>query len=284
MSRSRTYCFTINNYTEVDDVALRQLADTCQYICWAPEIGESGTPHYQGFVRFKSAKSLTAAKALISNRAHLEVTRGTDQEARDYCAGPYSKEGKEKPANPEFIEFGEMSKQGKRTDLEEVRDMVNEGASMIEIIGKARSLQSIKTAQVILPYLERRRCWKTKVIWLWGPTGTGKSATAWKEGGAEAYSPLSYKWWQGYDNQETVILDDIRPGWATFDELLRLFDRYPLMVECKGGSRQFTGRTIYVTCPYDPPAFFQGVASEALDQMTRRIEEVRHLNTPYVFE
>lgn len=276
--RARAWCFTLNNYSEDDVAHMHALKDDAQYICWAPEVGESGTPHLQGFLRFKSGKSLTAVKAIIGDRAHLEIARGTDKEARQYICGPYTKEGKEKPANPNFVEYGEMSSQGKRSDLEEVREMVANGDSMLDIIGKARSLQSIKTAQVILPYMEKRRIWKTKVIWMYGPTGTGKSKTAWEEGGAEAYAPLSYKWWQGYDGQENVILDDIRPGWATFDEFLRLFDRYPLMVECKGGSRQFTGKTIWVTSPYDPKAFFEGCSSEAMNQMTRRIEEVRHLS------
>jgi len=223
---------------------------------------------------------MTAVQQLCGGRAHLSVAKGTDEQNRTYIIGPYVSpdKTKTKPFNEDAVEFGEVAVgQGKRSDMEKIRSMVTDGANIKAIIMEASSLQSIKTAQVIMPYLEEKRMWKTKVNWYWGPTGTGKSHTAWAEAGTEAYAPLSYKWWQGYDRHENIVLDDIRPGWATFDEFLRLFDKYPLTVEYKGGSRQFQAKEIWVTAPMPPLEFFQGVTDEAMGQITRRIEVVKHL-------
>lgn len=286
-ARNRAWCFTINNPTDADRSAVAGVYNSgaAVYIVYGDEQGESGTPHIQGYVRFKSPKALAAVQRILGGRAHLEVGRGNDQQNRDYIIGPYtSPDGsKTKPFNELAVEFGEMQiGQGKRTDLDKVRDLVTSGANIKSIIMEASSLQSIKTAQVIMPYLEDKRMWKTKVNWLWGPTGTGKSHTAWSEAGPEAYAPLSYKWWQGYDRHAHVVLDDIRPGWATFDEFLRLFDKYPLTVEYKGGSRQFQAKEIWVTAPMPPLQFFEGVNGEAMNQIIRRIEVVRHLAVKHV--
>ena len=47
----------------------------------------------------------------------------------------------------------------------------------------------------------------------WGPTGTGKSRRAWDEAGVEAYckDPRT-KFWDGYQVEENVVIDEFRGG------------------------------------------------------------------------
>jgi len=163
---------------------------------------------------------------------------------------------------------------GKRTDIDVIRDLVKDGASFKEVLEQSSSFQSVMWAQKALPYYEAPRSVKTEVFWYWGPTGTGKSHLAWEEAGTDAYAPVSFKWWDGYDGQENIVLDDIRSDWATYNQFLQLFDKYPMRIECKGGSRQFLGKKIWVTSPYDPPAFFQ-LGEEAIDQLVRRVTLVK---------
>ena len=63
MSRTRNFCFTLNNYTE--DVYQALLAVECKYVCIGKEIApETATPHLQGFIVFKNARTLASLKKL----------------------------------------------------------------------------------------------------------------------------------------------------------------------------------------------------------------------------
>jgi len=50
------------------------------------------------------------------------------------------------------------------------------------------------------------------------------------------------QWWDGYEQQECVVFDDMRKDTFKFHELLRLFDRYPLRIQVKGGYREFNSK------------------------------------------
>lgn len=51
---------------------------------FAREVGESGTPHLQGYIRFKKPCRLSWWKNTLP-RLHVEARRGTEQQAWDYC-------------------------------------------------------------------------------------------------------------------------------------------------------------------------------------------------------
>lgn len=112
---AKNYCFTLNNYTEDDIQRLVELAPSVGYIVYGKEVGESGTPHLQGFVQFATRIRFDPAKAKISGRCHLERARNA-QQARDYCV----KDG-------DFTEFGTLSTSGSRNDLEEFKSAVKGG-------------------------------------------------------------------------------------------------------------------------------------------------------------
>lgn len=72
---SKSWCFTLNNWT------VEELNTICEWdtslisrAIFGKEIGESGTPHLQGVVTFRSAKRLSALKRLLP-RAHWEITK-----------------------------------------------------------------------------------------------------------------------------------------------------------------------------------------------------------------
>lgn len=108
--------FTLNNPSAGEAGALSDLGQTphVRYLIFGRETGESGTPHLQGFVIFTDRKRLRAVKAVLGNRAHIEIARGSNIQASDYC----KKDG-------DFEEFGTLelsTTPGKRNDWEQFRD------------------------------------------------------------------------------------------------------------------------------------------------------------------
>jgi len=91
-SRSRQYAWTLNNYSQSEAAAIRGLASnpSVVYLCFAPEVGESGTPHLQGYVYFKDARTISSCKELLGRRAHVEQARGTPAQNKTYCCGPWT--------------------------------------------------------------------------------------------------------------------------------------------------------------------------------------------------
>ncbi len=118
MSQVKRWCFTINNPTPNDEERLRVLGSTgnVSYLVFGREVGESGTPHLQGFVVYSRSVRFTTCKNRIGDTAHIEVARGTSQQAADYC----KKDG-------DFVEIGELpTEQGKRSDWDNYKQFVAE--------------------------------------------------------------------------------------------------------------------------------------------------------------
>ena len=88
---------------------------------------------------------------------------------------------------------------------------------------------------------------------LWGEPGVGKSLSAYQAGAAKC------KWRDpfciGYTGQRKVVFDDFNPGQMTRTDFLNITDRYPLQVEVKGDSIEWSPEEIWFTSNYDPEAW-----------------------------
>lgn len=123
MSRFRNCCFTL--FRDQDPVYDPQLMS---YLVYQHErCPSTSREHIQGYVEFRSQYSLSRVKDILKDpTAHIEKRRGTAQQASDYCK-------KRETALGSFTEFGEISSQGKRSDLEEVKELIDQKASIKEI-------------------------------------------------------------------------------------------------------------------------------------------------------
>lgn len=81
------WCFTLNNYTDEEYTKISDLIHSVKVKAGVvgKEVGETGTPHLQGCISFVKKIRFVQAKALICNRAHLQVAKGTWQQNLDYC-------------------------------------------------------------------------------------------------------------------------------------------------------------------------------------------------------
>lgn len=287
MSRARNWVWTLNNYTndELTHLAVPLVADRVRYRCFQPERGENGTPHLQGFISFPSPCSLGAARLRLGlDRAHLEIARGSPAQCRAYCSKEDTRDGAALAPNGElfaFVEHGELPPaQGERTDWEHIRDDLKEGKSLEDLAEThpghlIRYPNGMRTMQSVLRG-KRKSDDPPIVRWFYGPTGSGKSRAA-HDAHPDAYVKMpGNKWWDGYDQQDAVIIDDYRCDLCPFSHLLQLLDRYPYRVEMKGTSMQFCSKNIIITTPKSPQETWASRTNEDLAQLLRRITEIRY--------
>lgn len=254
---ARNCVFTLNNYTEEEYNAV--LNWDCKYLIVGKEVGEQNTPHLQGYVEWLHAKKFTSLKNL-NPRIHWEKRRGTAKEASDYC----KKEGY-------FYEKGTISCQGKRSDLEDVAEMVEQKVSLKEIAQTFPTtyIKYHKGIEKLINIFYEDRNEKPYVHWRWGKTGTGKTY------GAVQAHPSHYikdgtKWWDGYEQQEAIIIDDFDGKWD-YRNFLRLLDKYKYQGETKFGYVKINSPYIYITCEHPPSHFWDDTE---LSQILRRIDKI----------
>jgi len=164
---SKSWAFTANNYTDKDVQQFKDLE--CNYIVFGYEIAESGTPHLQGSVTFAIAKRLTGLKK-INDRVHwsIEIDR---ESSRNYCM----------KMQDYFIK--DKRDQGARTDLKSVCDIVQTRglaaavADYPEVYVKFHS--GIEKLNAFYRGIPRDQ--KPYVVWIYGPTGTGKTRMVYEQ-------------------------------------------------------------------------------------------------------
>ena len=209
--------------------------------------------------------------------AHCELVQGTFEQCKAYVT-----KDSDRVAGTSILEWGVPPAQGKRRDIDAVRDILQSGGGMREVALQASSFQALRGAEVLLKYHELQRDWKPSVFWFHGSTGSGKTRRAFELfaeqagacGDAPWISGKSLEWWEGYDAHKFVIVDDFRRDFCTFHELLRILDRYPYRVMVKGGSRQLLAKIIVITCPWKPSVLFASRSEEDIKQLERRIEDI----------
>lgn len=279
------FVFTLNNWTQDEwDYLTSTFAQSVQWIIIGQETGAQGTKHLQGACILGSRMAFSKLKTFPGlKRSHIEVMRGKPEDSRNYC----SKED----SNP--FEKGTLPSPGKRSDIHNVVARIQGGEKLRSLAkdeeGGIGIVKFHKGLTVLSSFLRPKRTEPPKIFWLYGPTGTGKTRLAYKAGRRLAVhdgmpfddiwiSAGNLRWFDGYDGQVVAIIDDFRAKHVTsFAFFLRLFDRYPMACEFKGGFVEWTPKYIFVTCPYTPDRAFEKRLEhvpEDIAQLRRRITRV----------
>lgn len=270
---------TINNFTDEDVDLVKSIP--CQAIVAGIETGESGTPHIQMAIYFHKKRAWGAVKKLFP-RAHVEHMGGS-WEQQDYCC----KDG-------ELIRCEDhRPKKGKRSDLESFYADIKAGRSLAELYDAHPSamIRYRSAFDRIRNDLNEYPFRKVDVRIIWGPGGTGKTRDAmyvpvqdehgeieqWVKKKSIYRVPLSenLKWFDGYNGQQILVVDEFRGNTCKFSRWLQLCDGHELKVEVKGSVVPAEWTQIWFTSNVDPEQWWDGV-DLGMKEFKRRITEIWH--------
>jgi len=291
MAKFLNVCFTFNN-PGPDPIPFD--VEKMVYLVYQREVGAEGTEHYQGYCELKKQMRLPAIKTLLgSNTIHIERRRGTAKQASDYC-----KKADTRKAQTEFTEFGEMktTNQGARADLEgfkdavmaqgpdrkRKRDLLDDHLSTLAHHPKFYNMLTLMNRPKSHDHVE--------VILHIGEPNLGKTRwvmDAYKESDDFYVAPLSNNtlWFDEYDLHETVLLDDFSGSASHMPlvTLLRLIDRYPVMVPTKGGHTWWKPKTIFLTTNILPKDWYTWSSEKGGDRGIQYLALARRFTKVVLF-
>lgn len=296
-ARYRNIVFTINNYTNDDLEKMWDMYDEgiAKYIVAGEEIGESGTPHIQGYAEFFKQEYHRTVQGFLP-RAHFTPRyAASSKNAINYCKKgnqpheefeKFHEHGPNFGAEANFKEVGTANRQGERVCFRDIKKAIADGKSDAEIYDLCDSQQSMRSAEIQIKHRKPPNCDRElEVLWFWGPTGTGKTHTAkklLKEKYGEYYmKPGNPKWWDGYGGHKGVIIDDIIEEQFPFKELLKMIDKSDYYVESKGSGSWLMAETIIITASFHPRDYLKRIddvkrGSLDINQLLRRIKKARY--------
>ena len=250
------------------------------YHVFQREMGANGTPHFQGYVEFRAAKSLKSLKA-CNPQIHWEKRHGTQQQADAYCRKHCSfcyDPVKYKKEHPDFEgehsddvrlegpwSFGERKSTAKAGMSPDFVDQIKAGKRMRDLL--ETHVDDVRKyprfyQQVRCVHPPPQRDGLPDVYLLYGDPGTGKSRyVREREQPMDLFiKPVDRAFWMdGYDGHDAVLFDDFTgaANHVSLVNLLQLIDRYQMQVPIKGGFTWWQPARIYITTNVHPANWYE---------------------------
>jgi len=261
-SQSRKWLLTINNPIEKGlnhekIVEIMKNFKSCVYYCMGDELGNKDQTHHTHL--FMVASSAIRFSTIKNNfpSAHIDISRGSSQQNRDYVY----KEGKwenDKKADTKLkdtqYEWGEipLERQGARNDLADLYDMIKNGMSNYEIMEENPDyllrLSDIERARTVIKTEEFKNTWRNvEVTYTFGKTALGKTRTIMEEYQYHnVYRVTNYLHpFDGYGSQEVILFDEFN-GQFKLQEMLNYLDGYPLELPCRYANKIACFTKVYI--------------------------------------
>jgi len=227
--------------------------DYVTYVVYQRELApETAREHFQLYMELNMKKSIVQLRDECDGleNSWLKQRRGNQKQAI-----AYSKKEDTRIEGP--WEHGTPKAQGARVDLEAVKTDIDKGFSIKQIADEhfhtcARYMNFFRQYKRMR---DPQRDWPMEIYIIIGPSGSGKTRFA-MDSFRGAYWKPHGKWWDNYDGQDCVVIDEMYGNRFSFTELLNLMDRYPHSVEIKGGTVEFTSRVLVFTSNQEPEDWY----------------------------
>jgi len=271
-SKAKHWTFTIINPSDAHISKFEDIKEFTTYWIYGKEVAPTtGTPHLQCYLVGKKQITLPTMRRWFgtSDGHSFAVSMGTPEQNRVYC----SKEGS-------FVEWGTLPEarnkaggEATKRKWETIAQNAKEGKLDLicaenpkEFVTNYRTLKQIGFDFQQNPDNLKEPCGE----WIFGKTGIGKSFTARKENPKAYIKPMN-KWWDHYNNEEVVIIEDMSPSYSqSMEYFMKIWpDCYAFPAEIKNHIVSIRPKKIVVTSQYHPKDIWSG---EALDAILRRFK------------
>lgn len=288
--QGRHWCFTDYTLQPFKDPLPRGVT----YVCYQKEkCPTSGRLHHQGYIELGRSRMFRwiQKNAFKGERVHLEMRKGSQLEAVDYCkktetyvAGPWEHGTKSK---------GRGSK--RKSDFE-VKELVKSGWKFIDILEDQPEIvcKRAKYLNTLFGVYGSSLRETPEVILCIGEPGTGKSTYAFlhrdsPHGVNFWVSNISNGtiWFDRYHGQETAVLEEFCGSGSkwSLDTLLRVLDKWPVTVPTKGGHVAWSPKKIIITTNIPPQNWYSWTGRErhriALKRRITKIIEFINVDNVY---
>ncbi len=283
--RGRNFCVTIRQeVNENGPPGFEERKHAIQFLCvGAREQGADALErklddgwHQHAYLECTRAQRWSFVKGLFDEPGcHIEPARGNAEQAQAYC----NKEG-----NTFTYGSPRVRNPGRRGDLLDAIEYLQRPEARVSELDfdmPGVAARHGRWAQRIFSSVLRSRARvqrEVSVRLYWGPTGTGKSYRAFREGAGEAGGfyvvPIQSGrtfWLDGYEGESCVIFDDF-DGQIPLRVMLRLLDGYQVTAPVKGGFTYPVWTTVIITSNLPYNEWYDGAGIEQLRALHRRLE------------
>lgn len=265
-AKRRNYFITfwINDYP-------KQLPNNAKYLITCEDYTKNNKWHGHAFIYYKNPITLKGVKKIFGKDCHIEIPH-RNSECIDYI-----KDTTKRKFN--ILEYGTRPMDNGIHKMEDVIECKN----ISEVIEKmpdtyVRYRNGIK--DIIEHKKKNDRYYKPiEVIWVYGPTGTGKTRIAFEAGA----TPIIYTngYFSDWGDSRILALEELR-GEVPYRELLKLTDSYHnyYSANIKGGQKLIDIDKLIITSPSKPELIYynQVDREDSINQLLRRITQIINLN------
>lgn len=298
--QGRKWLLTINNPAEKGlnrESIQKGLTQFPSLLYWAMSDEQGKTYHTHIFFALEHPTRFSTIKRRFPE-AHIDRAEGTAAECRAYVqkSGKWANSDKVETVIPDtFEEWGELpvERQGERTDLALLYQMIKDGRNNYEIMEANPdylvALDRVERARQAVREQQYRETFRTlEVAYIWGPTGAGKTRSVMEQYSySGVYRVTDYAHpFDSYAGEDVLLLDEYSSNFKIRD-LLNYLDGYPLTLPARYANRVACYTRVYIISnlclskqypdvQFDSPATFAA--------LLRRIHKVVHYTAPGEFQ
>ncbi len=300
VEKSRSWFCVLNNPQKLfgDEITPEQMVDKVIEM-WATrtsrscavnyEIGDSGTPHMHMVLEDSNQCRFSALQKLFPSM-HIEPTKGNKNQAKSYIEkkGKFEEKGHTVVVDARY--HGDIvGHQGKRNDLLDIEQMINDGMKPSEIMRLSINYRKHETL-IRKTYFDKRHAEtdimrEVKVYWHMGDSGSGKSYQYVKlcelHGEDDVYMMNDYEngGFDGYQGEKVLFMDEYKGG-LYFQQFLNYLDVYKVQVHARYANVFALWNEVHISSIYPPEQVYKKMVdnderdADPISQLMRRITKI----------